>query len=449
MFRMRWFRTLLVLLLSAALWSGFSRAEPVTGVVTNKTTGKPAAGDDVVLLKLAQGMQELTRTRTDSKGRFTIDVPAGDGPGALHMLRVTHDKANYFKPIQPGTQSVDIDVYSASPQVDGVVLSEDVMQVQTEPGGNQLRVVEHFLLKNNSSPAKTQFSDHPFELYLPAGAVVDGAVAKAPGGVPLQSSLVPMGDPNHYTIIFPIRPGETEFHVWYKLPYKDSLLIQPRLTIPAANLAVMLPKSMDFKPAGGAPYTLVTEDVGKAAQAYVAQDVQPSQPLGFTVSGTGQLPRDTAAPAAGTTTTGDPAANGPGTTAANETRPGIGIREPVDPEDTHDPWSKYKWWIIAALALVFAAGAGVMLRKPATPVEAAPFPAGGSFAGEVGMHGGGGLLQVLKDELFAVETERLEGRLSEAQYAEARTALEVVMRRALARNGDRAVAGETLQVVPE
>lgn len=440
-----------VLVLSALMLTGFASAEPVTGVVTNKTTGKPASGDDVVLLKLAQGMQELTRTKTDGRGHFTIDVPAGDGPGALHMLRVTHDKANYFKPIQPGTQSVAIDVYSAQAQVDGVVLSEDVMQVQTEPGGNQLRIVEHFLLKNQSSPAMTQFSEHPFELYLPAGATIDGAVAKAPGGVPLQSSLVPMGDPNHYTIIFPIRPGDTEFHIWYKLPYKDSLLIQPRPTMTESNLAVMLPKSMEFKAAGGAPYTLVTEDVGKSAQAYVAQNVQPSQPLGFTVSGTGSLPRDTAAPATGTTgtTSADPqgvsgGANGPGNTAATDTRPGIGIREPVDPEATHDPWSKYKWWIIAALALVFAAGAGVMLRSPETVGALAAAGAPGALA--AGHTGSAGLLQILKDELFAVETERLEGKLSQAQYSEIRSALEVVMRRALARSG---APTETLQVVPE
>src|ERR1700689_2203716 len=36
-----------------------AHAQSVTGVVTNKTTGKPATGDDVVLLKLVQGMQEL------------------------------------------------------------------------------------------------------------------------------------------------------------------------------------------------------------------------------------------------------------------------------------------------------------------------------------------------------------------------------------------------------
>jgi hypothetical protein len=45
----------------------------------------------------------------------------------------------------------------------------------------------------------------------------------------------------------------------------------------------------------------------------------------------------------------------------------------------------------------------------------------------------GQLLAGLKDELFALETERLEGKLSEAEYAEQKAALEQVLKRALAR----------------
>jgi hypothetical protein len=47
--------------------------------------------------------------------------------------------------------------------------------------------------------------------------------------------------------------------------------------------------------------------------------------------------------------------------------------------------------------------------------------------------GGTGLLGALKEELFALETDRLQGRLSEAEFAEQKAALEVVLRRALAR----------------
>jgi hypothetical protein len=52
------------------------------------------------------------------------------------------------------------------------------------------------------------------------------------------------------------------------------------------------------------------------------------------------------------------------------------------------------------------------------------------------------LLQALKDELFEIETDRLSGKLSEAQYGEQKAALEVVLRRALARAGD-SRAGES------
>jgi hypothetical protein len=39
----------------------------------------------------------------------------------------------------------------------------------------------------------------------------------------------------------------------------------------------------------------------------------------------------------------------------------------------------------------------------------------------------------MKEELFALETDRLQGRLSENEYVEQKAALEVVLRRALSR----------------
>lgn len=42
----------------------------------------------------------------------------------------------------------------------------------------------------------------------------------------------------------------------------------------------------------------------------------------------------------------------------------------------------------------------------------------------------------LKEELFALETERLEGKLSDAEYAEQKAALEQVLKRALGRKKD-------------
>jgi hypothetical protein len=85
-----------------------------------------------------------------------------------------------------------------------------------------------------------------------------------------------------------------------------------------------------------------------------------------------------------------------------------------------------------------AAGAGVMLKNtsgqtPAGTVAIAP----GLVAGP------GALLATLKEELFAVETDRLEGRLTDAEYAEQKAALEVVLKRALSRRG----SGDTAKAI--
>jgi 5-hydroxyisourate hydrolase-like protein (transthyretin family) len=410
--------------------SSFALADSITGVVTNKTTNKPAAGDDVVLIRLQQGMQEASRTKTDAKGRFTLDVP----DSGMHLVRVTHDKANYFRPAPPGTQSVEIDVYNAATKVKGVSSEADVVRLQTDASGKSLNVVENFFVKNESTPPLTQFSDRPFEFYLPAGAVVEGSAALAPGGMPVQASPMPLGEPNHFTFLFPIRPGETRFQISYRLPYDGSFKFAPRMMMPTDTVAIMMPKSMTFKAGPSTGYSPVTEET--TAQTYVARSVQPSQPLDFTVSGTGQMPRDEGAPAGGAAAgggaaQGDASAQASGAAAA-DTRPGGGLGVPLDPTGNDDPWAKYKWWILGGLGLVMAVGAGIMLKNGPAPVAVAVPVGAGTGAAATGPDS---LLATIRDELFALETDKLQGKLSESEYVEHKAALEVVLRRALGRNG--------------
>jgi hypothetical protein len=398
-------------------------ASTLSGVVTNKTTNKPSPNDDVTLIKLAQGMQESTKTKTDSKGRFKLDVP-DDG---IHLVRVTHDKANYFRPVQPGAESVEVEVYNAAVKVQGVSNEADVMRIQSDPSGAGLRVVENFFVKNESTPPLTQFSDKPFEFYLPAGAVVAGSAALGPGGMPVQAAPVPLGDaPNHFAFIFPIRPGETRFQITYTVPYSGSFTFAPHPVMATDTIAIMMPRSMTFKAGTSAPYTSVTDE--PTAQTYVARNVQPSQPLEFTVSGTGQLPRDTSAATPGAGGAQDTPTQGVTGKAptGTDTRPGGGLGNPIDPEGANDPWAKYKWWIIGGLGLVLAGGAGFMLTtgKPGSASTAIPTAAAAP----------GGVLGALKDEFFTLESDRLTGKITDAEYTEHRAALDVVLKRAIARN---------------
>ncbi len=405
-------------------------AEPITGTVTNKTTNKPAVGDEVVLIRLQQGMQESTRTTTDSKGHFSLAVP----DEGIHLVRVTHDKANYFRPAPPGTQSVELEVFNAAAKVKGVTSEADVMRIQTDPGDKKLHIVENFFVKNESSPPLTQYSDRPFEFILPDGVTIEGSAALAPGGMPVQAQPTPLPEKGHYTFLFPIRPGETRFQVTYSVPYNGSFTFAPNPSLATDTIAIMLPKSMTFKAQSGASYNAVTDELN--AQTFVARNVQPGQTLSFSLSGAGQLPRETdqsdqnAGP--GGTTPADANA-GAGVDASGNpdtTKFGGGMGKPIDPDADHDPWAKYKWWILGSLALLLAAAAGVMLRGPGlTPATASPYPPAPSFGDQRNA-----LQQALKEELFALETDRLQNKISEEDYAAHKSALNLILLRSLDRN---------------
>jgi hypothetical protein len=407
-------------------------AAPITGTVTNKTVNKPSAGDEVVLIRLAQGMQESTRTTTDARGHYSLVVP-DDG---LHLIRVTHDKANYFQPAPAGTTTVDIEVYNASAHVKGVSTEAVVMRLQTDAGGANLRVVENFFVKNDSTPPMTQFSNEPFDFHLPEGAVIEGSAAQAANGMPVRAAPVPLPEKGLYTFLFPIRPGETRFQVSYSLPYTGKLSIDPGVTGPTDTVAVMMPKSMTFTPAAGSPYSAVNDEVN--AQTFVARTVTVGQPMSFELGGKGELPRDAASPGQqdGQQQGAQQGANSDGTLAATDNKaPGKGLDNPLDPEGNRDPLAKYKWWILGILGVLLAAAAGILLRKPATPVIAAGGTADGPLppVSVVPISTHELLLQVLKDELFSLETDRLQQRITEEDYVQQKAALELILRRALQR----------------
>jgi hypothetical protein len=82
-----------------------------------------------------------------------------------------------------------------------------------------------------------------------------------------------------------------------------------------------------------------------------------------------------------------------------------------------------------------AVGAGMMLKSG--PSQAVASSGAVAFGPGPVVTGGDSLLAAMKEELFALETDKLQGRLSESEYVEQKAALEVVLRRALLR-GERA-----------
>jgi hypothetical protein len=424
----------LLVLLSPAL----AQAATITGTVTNKTTNRPAAGDTVVLVDVQAGMGEVAKATTDSSGHYSLNKP-GSGP---YLVRVNHQGGTYFIAAPEGSTPGDIPVYDVAADINGVSIEADVIEVETDNGA--LRVTERYFVHNTSSPPRTQYNAaHGFEVVLPSDAVVDGTAARRPTGLPTSTNLKPAGAKGHFMFDFPIQPDEgdkdTLFQLSYHLPYSaGKYTFKPQVELPADNLAILLPKSITFTADSGATFQPVQQDPN--IQTFLAKNVQPGRSVGFTISGTGAMPRE----AQGTPAGQQPGADsGSQDTSTPGNQPGGGIGQPIG---TPDPLSKYKWWILGGLGLLLATAAGFLLRKPPGAPVASPAPVAAKaptfdvapihvVATQPAPHASGNasLLGVLKEELFSLESERFTGAISPEDYAEQKAALETVLKRALKR----------------
>jgi hypothetical protein len=436
--------SLFVAVCSLLLISTFVSAETLTGNVKNGTNGKPAASDDVVLINLGQGMEEAARTKTDAKGNFSFNL---SDAGTPHLIRAIHQGVTYHRMAPPGTTSVELSVYDAAKKVDGIGVTADVMRVQTE--GNQLQVVRLFAVDNKSSPPRTQMNDHNFEFYLPEGAQVVQAMAMTAGGQPVNSSAVPQAEKNRYAFIFPLRPGETQFQVAYQLPYSGEATLNPKSIYPLQHFVVMLPKSMSFTPGPGVPFESKPYPSQPDTRAEIAANTNPGQSLQFKISGTGTLQAESQG--GGSPSGGEESMAGQG----RDSRPGGGLGPPID---APDPLQKYRWYILggfaAALALgaVFvvtrqqtaarvAAGSGIVELETPVPESTRPArsaaPARAAAAGASSGNHSSMLLEGLKEELFQLEVEHKQGRISQAEYEKAKAALDHTLDRALKRQAQK------------
>lgn len=421
-------------------------AQTLSGTVTNGTTNKPAAGDEVILINLSSGMDVAANTKADSSGKFSFTLKDGPGP---HLIRAVHQGVTYHQMAPPGTNSVEVKVYDVVKNLPGLQVTADVMRFQAENG--TLQGVRLFAVNNASTPPKTQMNDHNFEFYLPEGAKIDQAQAKAPNGQPIAAESAPQKEKNRYAVVFPLRPGETQIQVQFTMPYSGSLKFDPKPLYPAEHAVVVIPKTMQFEAANASQFQAMNDPSQGDTTVEVAQQTQPGQSLTYTIKGTGTINESPQQVAAG-------AAQGQKEGMSN--RPGGGLGTPID---TPDPLQQYRWWILGGFAIVLAAGGWYVTKRQAAgavgpfssgplsaPVQkertapragattvpatsSAPTVSGqptNSSAGRSSM-----LLEALKEEMFQLELERRQGKITPSEYEKTKAALDQTLDRALKRQG--------------
>jgi hypothetical protein len=434
-------KLLMFVLVAASLTS----AQTLTGTVKNSTTGKPASGDEVVLLSLGQGMEEAGRTKADTKGNFSFDLKNAQGP---HLVRAIHQGVTYHRMAPPGTTSVEVEVYDVGKKIEGINVVADIMRIQTEQG--QLEIMRQFAVENTSKPPRTQMNERNLEFYVPEGAkIVDGS-AMTEGGNPLTTAPVPVDDKKtRYAFLFPLRPGMTRFEVAYQLPYTGNANIDPKTIYPLEHFVAMVPKAMQFSAASGTHYEQREYPAQPDANLEVSSQVEPNQALAFKISGEGVL--QSQQENAGASNAGPP---GQGGSAQPESRPGGGLGPPID---APPPLQKYQWWILGGFALALTiGGVYVASRQQASNRAARPktqrLEEIESVESEETTHNIASnqastrpqtppatmLLEGLKEELFQLEVDRQQGRISPEEYEKSKSALDYTLQRALKREAEKA-----------
>jgi hypothetical protein len=381
-------------------------AEPLKGIVRNNTTNKPSVGDEVTLKKIGNGMEDVSKTKTNAKGEFSFNVPPAQQP---YVVWIEHQGVTYTQRAMPGAPPIVVRVFDASADIKEINIIEHAMLFHTGDAPNILTAEEIYTVGNTSNPPRTLLKPHTLEFYLPEGATISESSVRTGSGVDLKSAIVPAGEKNKYAFGFPIRPGETQFHFVYSVPYSGKLKIDAKPDSAVGTIVVAAPGPIKFSPVNSSLYENKNNPQFPGVNFYVAKNVTPGAQTGFEIAGSGEMPRQA-----------ESASAGPGQPENNRPGGGLGL-----PNQMPDPLQSGQWLFLIVLSLFLAAGAIYVYTSNRQAVIA---------AGPVNSQGRPGMLmEALKEEVFQLEADRLQGKVSPQDYQTAKAALDKTLQRAVQR----------------
>src|SRR5256886_596030 len=331
-----------------------AEAGTVRGTVMNGTTGKAAAGIELILIQLQGGMQEVAHAKSGADGEFTFDHP---GLGAQPMLvRAVYHGVNYNHAVPPGTTTAQVDIYEPSKDAKTINVPSHVVIFQ--PNGETLNVGEEYQIENKSQPPVAYFrSDGTFEFALPEKGRLQQVAAAGPAGMPVVQGPIDKKN-NHYSIVFAFRPGDNSVRYSYELPYPGNTTTVKIPTIyPGGRLLVVAPPSVQISGDGLAP-----GGQEQGMNLYGRQDVPAGTLVTVSVSGTAPVPDANAGTEQGQQQGRDAQQGGGEAT-------GAGIQQVPGRLDD------LKWPLIAGFLCVFALVA-ILLARKSVVAGARPGPRG-------------------------------------------------------------------------
>jgi len=432
---------LLPLVLLASISAPRAVAGTLAGTVTNGTTGKPAAGVDVILIQLQGGMQPVANTKTDAQGQFHFDNP-GLGAGPM-LVRVVYRGVNYHEPITPGKTTAEVQVFEPTDKPSAFAVTSHAVIVQ--PNGADLIVGEEYAIENKTQPPVAFYrEDGSFNFSIPDGAQFSQASAWGASGMPVVQGTIDKGK-NQMAIAFPFRPGESGVRLSYKMPYPGNRIELKNVSpYPIGKLIIAAPPSVQISGDG-----ILSAGQDQGFNVYTRDAVAGGAAVTINISGTAPMPATEQGSSTGQSPMpagGDNSANA----SVNSRLETAGAESPTTAATTMPArLDSLKWIVAGGFASIFALGAIYLWRRPqvVVPVNgsgaavsvAAPISASASRAASNPALGAAeavaevnrevrGSLDELKDGLFRLELRRQAGTIGEEEYARERQRMEKVLR---------------------
>src|SRR6266852_1385642 len=431
-------RFVLVAAVTLAPLTAIAEAGTVHGTVVNGTSGKAAAGIDLVLIQLQGGMQEVAHSKSGAQGEFTFDHP---GLGAQPMLvRAVYHGVRFNHALPPGSTTAQVDIYESSQDAKTINVPSHVVIFQ--PNGAKMIVGEEDEIENKSQPPMAYYkAEGSFDFALPENGQLQQVAASGPAGMPVVQLPIDKKK-NRYSIAFAFRPGESSVRYSYQLPYAgNSASVKIPTIYPGGRLLVVAAPSVQISGDGLAP-----AGQEQNMNLYARQDVPAGTLVAVSVSGTAPPPDANAG--------ADQGQQG-GQQGRDAQQGGAELAAGVSIQAVPGRLDGLKWYLIAGFAVLFAMGAILLGRKPvvavaggalveaevasprqkksiAAPAAVAPAvtvaPTNGAASLAEVDAAIGTSLDALKERLFRLELRHQAGTISEAEYAQERARAEKVLR---------------------
>jgi hypothetical protein len=417
-------------------------AGTVTGTVRNGTTGKPAAGVDMILIQLQGTMQPVANTKTDADGHYRFDNP-GLGAGPM-LIRAVYRGVNYHEPATPDKTTVDVEVFEPTDKPNAFAVT--VHAIIFQPAGSDLTVTEEYNISNKTAPPLAYYrADGSFVFSLPEGAQLSSVSAVGSSGMPVVQSPIDKGH-NQQAIAFPFRPGDSQVSLSYKVPYTGN---QANLHFASQyaveHLGLFAPPSVGVSASG-----FIAAGQAQGFSAYTRDSVAANTPVSVSVSGTAPPPAAAQDGAAAGGPAGDDSQN-----PSVNSRIDAGNEAPVASVTTLPArLDSLKWVLVGGFVALFLLGLIFLARQPqaaslansaaidvppaaaSTAIQAGPADSRRSAADGLGAASASanldrevrGSLDELKDILFRLELRREAGTITEENYAHERDRVQKALR---------------------